>query len=71
MSHFSGSRSSRPGFETRVFAFFQTFRFTGSPSLYLECDVRMCHGECPVSGMCHGECPVSGMSHGECPVSGM
>lgn len=27
----------------------KTFRFTGSPALYIECDVRMCHGRCPVS----------------------
>ena len=25
------------------------FRFTGTPALYIECDVRMCHGKCPVS----------------------
>ena len=24
-------------------------RFTGTPALYIECDVRMCHGSCPVS----------------------
>lgn len=30
----------------------KTFRFTGSPALYIECDVRMCHGRCP-SQPCH------------------
>ncbi|CAH2010424.1 unnamed protein product [Acanthoscelides obtectus] len=30
----------------------KTFRFTGSPALYIECDVRMCHGRCP-NQPCH------------------
>ena len=25
----------------------QAFRFTGSPALYLECDIHMCHNKCP------------------------
>lgn len=33
-----------------AFLFFD--RFTGSPALYLECDIHMCHNRCPVS-LCH------------------
>ncbi|KAA0199153.1 hypothetical protein HAZT_HAZT000081 [Hyalella azteca] len=47
ISHFEGTRSDDGHFETQVYAFMKTFRFTGSPALYIECDVRMCHGECP------------------------
>lgn len=42
-------RSDSGIFETQVYAYMKTFRFTGSPALYIECDVRMCHGRCPVS----------------------
>ena len=48
ISHFDGSWTNNGLFETQVFAFMKTFRFTGSPALYIECDVRMCHGDCPV-----------------------
>lgn len=51
ISHFDGTRSDDGHFETQVFAFMKTFRFTGSPALYIECDVRMCHGDCPVSNL--------------------
>lgn len=50
ISRFRGSWSESGLFETQVFAYMKTFRFTGSPALYIECDVRMCHGRCPVSG---------------------
>lgn len=49
ISRFRGSWSESGLFETQVFAYMKTFRFTGSPALYIECDVRMCHGRCPVS----------------------
>lgn len=49
ISRFRGSWSDSGVFETQVYAYMKTFRFTGSPALYIECDVRMCHGRCPVS----------------------
>ncbi|XP_046610392.1 uncharacterized protein LOC124300379 [Neodiprion virginianus] len=52
ISRFRGSWSESALFETQVFAYMKTFRFTGSPALYIECDVRMCHGRCP-SQPCH------------------
>ena len=36
-------------YDTLVYAHMKTFRFTGTPALYIECDIRMCHGKCPVS----------------------
>ncbi|XP_050094045.1 uncharacterized protein LOC126576783 [Anopheles aquasalis] len=52
ISRFRGSWSDTGVFETQVYAYMKTFRFTGSPALYIECDVRMCHGRCP-SQPCH------------------
>ncbi|XP_066141582.1 EGF-like domain-containing protein 2 isoform X1 [Euwallacea fornicatus] len=52
ISRFRGSWSEPGVFETQVFAYMKTFRFTGSPALYIECDVRMCHGRCPPQ-TCH------------------
>ncbi|XP_069961486.1 uncharacterized protein [Cherax quadricarinatus] len=52
ISHFEGTRTSEGLYETQVYAFMKTFRFTGSPALYIECDVRMCHGDCPTQP-CH------------------
>lgn len=49
MSPFRGTWSHTNLYETQVYAYLKTFRFTGSPALYIECDVRMCHGQCPVS----------------------
>ncbi len=51
ISRFRGSWSETGVFETQVFAYMKTFRFTGSPALYIECDVRMCHGRCPVNNI--------------------
>ncbi|CAB4065826.1 unnamed protein product [Lepeophtheirus salmonis] len=34
-------------YETVIYAHMKTFRFTGTPALYIECDIRMCHGKCP------------------------
>ncbi|ODM91629.1 Cuticlin-1 [Orchesella cincta] len=47
MSPFRGTWSHTNLYETQVYAYLKTFRFTGSPALYIECDVRMCHGQCP------------------------
>lgn len=52
ISRFRGSWSESGVFETQVYAYMKTFRFTGSPALYIECDVRMCHGRCPTQP-CH------------------
>ncbi|KAH8302068.1 hypothetical protein KR044_002387, partial [Drosophila immigrans] len=52
ISRFRGSWSDSGVYETQVYAYMKTFRFTGSPALYIECDVRMCHGRCP-SQPCH------------------
>ncbi|KAI4467968.1 cypher isoform b [Holotrichia oblita] len=52
ISRFRGSWSESGVYETQVFAYMKTFRFTGSPALYIECDVRMCHGRCPTQP-CH------------------
>ncbi|XP_022223416.2 uncharacterized protein LOC111074789 [Drosophila obscura] len=52
ISRFRGSWSDAGVYETQVYAYMKTFRFTGSPALYIECDVRMCHGRCP-SQPCH------------------
>ena len=50
ISKFQGSWGmSNSMYETVVFAHMKTFRFTGTPALYIECDIRMCHGKCPVS----------------------
>ncbi|XP_068247193.1 uncharacterized protein [Palaemon carinicauda] len=52
ISHFEGTWTADEVYETQVYAFMKTFRFTGSPALYIECDVRMCHGDCPTQP-CH------------------
>lgn len=52
ISRFRGSWSESGVYETQVYAYLKTFRFTGSPALYIECDVRMCHGRCPTQP-CH------------------
>ena len=41
-------------YETVIYAHMKTFRFTGTPALYIECDVRMCHVKCPVSELRDG-----------------
>lgn len=49
ISRFRGTWTDAGLYETQVFAYMKAFRFTGSPALYLECDIRMCHGHCPVT----------------------
>ena len=49
ISKFQGSWGmSNSMYETVIYAHMKTFRFTGTPALYIECDIRMCHGRCPV-----------------------
>ena len=68
ISRFRGSWSESGLFETQVFAYMKTFRFTGSPALYIECDVRMCHGRCPVSKVTvRREFPLRNDIHDEKP----
>ncbi|KAF9807835.1 hypothetical protein SFRURICE_000616 [Spodoptera frugiperda] len=43
ISRFRGSWSESGVFETQVYAYMKTFRFTGSPALYIECDSQPCH----------------------------
>ncbi|GAB6029397.1 hypothetical protein CHUAL_005156 [Chamberlinius hualienensis] len=47
ISDFKGIDLHHGVYESKVYAYFKAFRFTGSPALYIECDVRMCHGICP------------------------
>ena len=50
ISKFQGTWAQRDSmYETVIYAHMKTFRFTGTPALYIECDIRMCHGSCPVS----------------------
>ena len=49
ISKFQGTLAQRDSmYETVIYAHMKTFRFTGTPALYIECDIRMCHGSCPV-----------------------
>ena len=49
ISKFQGSWGmANSMYETVIYAHMKTFRFTGTPALYIECDIRMCHGRCPV-----------------------
>jgi len=45
-------------YDTLIYAHMKTFRFTGTPALYIECDIRMCHGKCPVQS-CNWRNPKS------------
>merc|ERR1719468_139437 len=47
--------------DTLVYAHMKTFRFTGTPALYIECDIRMCHGKCPTQS-CYWRSPKSSKS---------
>jgi len=49
ISKFQGTLAQKDSmYETVIYAHMKTFRFTGTPALYIECDIRMCHGSCPV-----------------------
>ena len=48
IAKFQGTWAQRDSmYETVIYAHMKTFRFTGTPALYIECDIRMCHGSCP------------------------
>jgi len=48
IAKFQGTWAQRESmYETVIYAHMKTFRFTGTPALYIECDIRMCHGKCP------------------------
>ena len=49
ISPFRGTYNSDDGHQVSLYAYLKAFRFTGSPALYLECDIHMCHNKCPVS----------------------
>ncbi|XP_076373125.1 uncharacterized protein LOC143257939 [Tachypleus tridentatus] len=44
---FRGQVNGNNGQDITLYAYLKAFRFTGSPALYLECDIHMCHGTCP------------------------
>lgn len=48
ISAFRGTYNSDDGHQVTLYAYLKAFRFTGSPALYLECDIHMCHQRCPV-----------------------
>ncbi|GFW80342.1 ZP domain-containing protein [Trichonephila clavipes] len=47
ISPFRGSTNPEKSQQVTLYSYLKAFRFTGSPALYLECDVHMCHGSCP------------------------
>lgn len=49
ISPFRGTYNPDAGNQVSLFSYLKAFRFTGSPALYLECDIHMCHNRCPVS----------------------
>ena len=49
ISPFRGTYNADDGHQVTLYAYLKAFRFTGSPALYLECDIHMCHNKCPVS----------------------
>ncbi|CAG9813458.1 unnamed protein product [Phaedon cochleariae] len=50
ISRFRGSWTDAGVFETQVFAYMKTFRFTGSPALYIECYQMDPHSVCMKTG---------------------
>ncbi|XP_074595564.1 uncharacterized protein LOC141850739 isoform X4 [Brevipalpus obovatus] len=47
ISPFRGTYNTDDGHQVTLYAYLKAFRFTGSPALYLECDIHMCHNKCP------------------------
>ncbi|CAG2163801.1 unnamed protein product [Oppiella nova] len=47
ISPFRGTYNSENGHQVSLYSYLKAFRFTGSPALYLECDIHMCHNKCP------------------------
>lgn len=54
ISPFRGTYSDNDLKHVTLFSYLKAFRFTGSPVLYLECEVHMCQSSCPVSIMFEG-----------------
>lgn len=49
ISPFRGTYNDNDLRHVTLYAFLKAFRFTGSPVLYLECEIHMCQSACPVS----------------------
>ncbi|KAI2810468.1 hypothetical protein BLOT_001629 [Blomia tropicalis] len=47
ISPFRGTYNTENGNQVSLYSYLKAFRFTGSPALYLECDIHMCHNRCP------------------------
>ena len=56
ISPFRGTYNTDDGHQVTLYAYLKAFRFTGSPALYLECDIHMCHNKCPVREWPHVKC---------------
>lgn len=50
ISPFRGTYNDNDLKHVTLYSYLKAFRFTGSPVLYLECEVHMCQSACPVSG---------------------
>lgn len=50
ISPFRGTYNDNDLKHVTLYSYLKAFRFTGSPVLYLECEVHMCQTACPVSG---------------------
>lgn len=49
ISPFRGTYNDNDLRHVTLYAYLKAFRFTGSPVLYLECEIHMCQSACPVS----------------------
>lgn len=49
ISPFRGTYNDNDLRHVTLYAYLKAFRFTGSPVLYLECEIHMCQNACPVS----------------------
>lgn len=49
ISPFRGTYNDNDLRHVTLYAYLKAFRFTGSPVLYLECEIHMCQTACPVS----------------------
>lgn len=49
ISPFRGTYNDNDLKHVTLYAYLKAFRFTGSPILYLECEIHMCQSSCPVS----------------------
>lgn len=53
ISPFRGTYNDNDLRHVTLYAYLKAFRFTGSPVLYLECEIHMCQSACPVSIFLH------------------